>query len=478
MKKIFAFLISVIFFFSYIRQIYAVYDPLSVPNNSYGIHILNENDLDDAAKLVNSSGGDWGYVTFVITENERDHNRWQKVFDKMRRLHLIPIVRIATKANGNTWQKPSEAEINNWIAFLNSLNWVIKNRYVIVGNEPNHSLEWGGRVSPEDYASYFVNFSKSLKSISEDFFILPAGLDASSDNSQDTMEESLFIRRMLKAQPLFFEYVDGWVSHSYPNPDFSGSQFDFGKGTVSTFIWELNYLKTLGINKKLPVFITETGWNNKIPENEIAEKLAYTFQNTWNNKQIVAVTPFILNYSNPPFDIFSWKKTDGTFYKFYEVVSKLNKNKGQPIQITKGRIFGVFVNPLQLVGSNFSGAILVQNLGQSIWSSADITIGDESVTIPIKINNFEGVEPLKFALLTFEGTSPDKASIYKIPFVIQFNGKNISDSYPYEIVVVEKSEKNKTKFLFKFTEVLILNVKNFWHELKLRLPFKIYIPHF
>ena len=35
----------------------------------------------------------------------------------MRRFHLIPIVRLATKANGDTWDAPSEAEIDNWVNF-------------------------------------------------------------------------------------------------------------------------------------------------------------------------------------------------------------------------------------------------------------------------------------------------------------------------------------------------------------------------
>ena len=56
---------------------FAIYDPTGVPNNSFGIHIANIQDLEDAAKLVNSSGGDWGYVTLVITEDNRTISLWQ-----------------------------------------------------------------------------------------------------------------------------------------------------------------------------------------------------------------------------------------------------------------------------------------------------------------------------------------------------------------------------------------------------------------
>ena len=123
--------------------------PQSVPNNEFGIHITDEKDLPDAANLVNSSGGDWGYVTFVITEAERDHDRWQQVFDQMRKTSLDSNYKNCHKSRWGYVENPNEAEINNWIAFLNSLNWVIQNRYVVISNEPNHSSEWGGTIDPE-----------------------------------------------------------------------------------------------------------------------------------------------------------------------------------------------------------------------------------------------------------------------------------------------------------------------------------------
>ncbi len=54
------------------RPAYAIYDPLSVSNNRFGIHILNPSEVEKAAELVNSSGGDWGYVTIPIRANDRD----------------------------------------------------------------------------------------------------------------------------------------------------------------------------------------------------------------------------------------------------------------------------------------------------------------------------------------------------------------------------------------------------------------------
>src|SRR4030042_3931685 len=160
-KILFSFLFLLLSIFP--KSLSAIETSVAVDNNKFGIHILNESDQEDASRLVNSSGGDWGYMTIVIREDERDTAKWQRIFDKARRLHLIPIIRLATTQNGENWTKPDPNDITSWINFLDSLNWVIKNRYIVIGNEPNHATEWGGEVDPIGYGEYFSNLSKSLK---------------------------------------------------------------------------------------------------------------------------------------------------------------------------------------------------------------------------------------------------------------------------------------------------------------------------
>ncbi len=456
MKKIFT-IVTILFLLLFPYRTTFAYDPQSVPNNKFGIHILDEHELDDAANLVNSSGGDWGYVTIVIKESERNHDRWQKVFDRMRKLHLIPIVRLATSPEGDTWSKPKDEEINNWISFLNSLNWVVKNRYIVIGNEPNHAKEWGGEVSPTEYSDYLKSFSTSLKSASSDFFILPAGLDASAPNSKITMSETVFLQKMIEENPDVYDLVDGWNSHSYPNPNFSGRETDRGRGTITTFNWELAYLKELGIEKDFPVFITETGWSHKIKdqvstnklldESLIGNKLSYSFENVWSDKRVVAVTPFLLNYTTPPFDIFSWKAPDGTFYSFYDHIKKLPKIKGQPIQEVKGKILGVFVNPFVIVGSSFKGIVLAQNLGQSVWVSPEIHLDNESQDVIVTTDPYLEVEPYKLRLIHFSSEPLNETGVYKVPLVLRYKENNISPSYPFEVFVIKPPEvKNLSLF--------------------------------
>jgi sugar phosphate isomerase/epimerase len=142
---------GLLFVATFVVRPVVAFDP-SLPNNKYGIHLAQpeEADIKGASELVNSSGGKWGYVTLVIQDNDRNREKWQGVFEKLREAHLIPIIRIATHPEGASWKKPTVEEAKGWADFLNSLEWVVKDRYVILFNEPNHGAEWGGEANPDD----------------------------------------------------------------------------------------------------------------------------------------------------------------------------------------------------------------------------------------------------------------------------------------------------------------------------------------
>ena len=63
--------------------------------------------------------------------------------------------------------------------------------------------------------------------------------------------------------PNYFENIDGLSSHSYPNHGFIGTPKEIGQHSIRGYLWELNLLKKLGVQKELPVFITETGWPHR-----------------------------------------------------------------------------------------------------------------------------------------------------------------------------------------------------------------------
>ncbi|MFH1827057.1 MAG: hypothetical protein ABH812_01320 [bacterium] len=379
-------------------------------NNKFGIHlaVAEREDLIKAAELINSSGGQWGYVTLVIQENDRDTKKWQVIFDQMRSLKLIPIVRLATQPQGNVWKTPSVDDIGGWLDFLQSLNWVVKDRYIVLFNEPNHASEWGGRVDPESYAKIAYGFAKRLKEKDKNYFVMLAGLDASAPSSLPNYEdEETFLTKMFKSEirnpktetnlnfkNLNFEnclefriscfefLIDGLASHSYPNPGFQGGPYDKGRGTVSTYDWELSYLYGLGVQKNLPVFITETGWphsenistqNNNFPSSSVVgQNIKAVYENIWMNDQRVrAVTPFVLNYQTEPFLNFSWKKQGSEdFYDQFNEVKNINKIKGDPEQIIKASI-NIDLPSKILVSSNYEFKGNIKNTGQSIINSAN-----------------------------------------------------------------------------------------------------------
>lgn len=375
--------------------------PISVfavnSNNKFGISLAqpNTDEFQNVKGLVNSNGGDWGYVTLIIQENDRNHDKWQDIFNHLREDHLIPIIRLATSPVGENWRRPDPKDAQSWVDFLDSLNWVVKNRYVILFNEPNHGSEWGGEVDPMSYAAVSLEFAKQLKAKNPDFYVMLAGFDASAPSEMPGLQdEETFLKDMLVdsvSEPFpsgfgsqkvdlhaagspvsstptnIFNYVDGWASHSYPNPGFAGSPYDTGRGTVRTYVWELGILNSLGVTKELPVFITETGWRRG-SENTVANDFQTAFDQIWGpDKRVIAVTPFVFDYQGPPFLEFSWKKPGSNdFYQQYQTVESMTKSKGDPEQIEKGLITSQLPTEL-VVQSTYNFKINLSNLGQAVW---------------------------------------------------------------------------------------------------------------
>lgn len=421
----------------------AIYDPLSVPNNKYGIHIADSNDIPDVSTLVNSNGGSWGYVTLVIQETDRNVDKWKKIFNQLRRNHLIPLVRLATHTEEAIWTKPQADSFNEWADFLSQLNWPTQNRYVILFNEPNHAKEWGGAVNPEEYAYLSQKLTTLLKEKSSDFFILPAGLDGSAPNGAETVDEATFLTRIQTSDPSFFDSLDGWTSHSYPNPGFSGSPYATGKGTIQHFVWEQDYLRSFGIAKDYPIFITETGWSHsqgKINNYSFlsTESVAQNFKTAsivvWSNPKIAAITPFVFSYLDYPFDHFSMKML-GTndFYPQYYMYQSLPKIAGVPHQ--KNRLIPTApLLPLTLIASSsytFSGEVI--NEGQSIIDSADefsLILEDESKAFTFTSDRIPTLEPGNKGVISFRLKTPQTAGSYRLTLALDHYGrKSVIESH-------------------------------------------------
>lgn len=422
----------IVFLLIFPVSVHAVYDPLARPNNRFGIHIVETKDVPDLSTLVNSTGGDWGYVTMVLSDSDRDHDRWQNIFNEMRRLHLIPIVRLATHTENGVWATPQKDRFYEIVRLLSSLNWPTENRYVVLYNEPNHASEWGGVVDPEDYADTFVQFARALKAASSDFFILPAGLDASSAD-----DEALFLARMITAKPDILTLMDGWTSHSYPNPGFAGSPYARGRGTITTFNWELSYLQSLGLSKKLPVFITETGWQHSegkmyisgLPtSDQVGQNLQIAAAGAWTDPRIAAITPFIYNYQDVPFDHFSWRRLGDTdAYPQLTSYQQIPKIKGEPKQHESYTLLSDLLPPKLIAGSTYTLTTVLRNDGQGILNPDEhtLTLTDGTTTLTTFVDPLPVVEPADTGSISIHVKMPERSGPLPLTATLHHNGEDI-----------------------------------------------------
>ncbi len=311
---------------------YAVEDPLARPNNFMGIHILFTGEIIQAKDLVNSSGGDWGYVTIPIQVVDRDLGKWQEFMDLARDLHIIPILRLATQNdphNTAVWRKPTEYDILDFANFLSSLNWPTKNKYVILFNEVNRFDEWGGDYpNPSEYADTVAYAFDVFKQRDPNFYLILSGMDAAAPNDYKKYMNGFTYLEVLTQTTDVTQKIDGFSSHSYPNPDFSSYPSETKKVGVATYKYEYDLLNSAS-NKKLPVFITETGWSDKkIPESVLSKYYSFVFSEIWgkDKDKIVAITPFLLNAGGEPFSQFSFFK-NGVAKETYKALIYLSKEK-------------------------------------------------------------------------------------------------------------------------------------------------------
>jgi hypothetical protein len=224
--------------------------------------------------------------------------------------------------------------------FLNSFKWPVRYRYISVYNEPNDSKFWYGKVDPKGYADVLDYTINTFKSVNPEFMIMNGAFNTSSPTDGIHMDAFEYMKEMESAVPGIFEKLDGWASHSYPQPNFAGSPYVTGRWSIKAYEVELDFLmKSLGVEKKLPVFITETGWAHAEGKNydsqylsldTVAEYYKVAYEEVWlKDDRVRAITPFTIIYE-PPFDHFSWINADKVPYKQYEEIRKIKKVKGDP----------------------------------------------------------------------------------------------------------------------------------------------------
>lgn len=316
-------------------------------NNKIGMYVHNSSDDIKAAKsLINSNGGDWGYVLLTMNISDSDKKAWQKLFDAAKESHLIPIVQLF---NGSVCN-PDKMDFEKLADTLGDLKWPSKYRYISVFNEMNAKDYWCERIAPDEYAKALNRAIKEFKNKSSNFFIMPGAFNSSARTQDRYMSEESYLASMNAAVPGIFKKIDGWATHAYPQPNFSGDPYNLPSGystrdTINNYTWELNLLKNnFGVGN-LPVFITETGWLHKEGQNgcfqysqagllnaeTVAARYKIAFADFWlNDDRVVAITPFIFRSSDKCAAGFAWQKSDGSWYPQAKMLIDIPKTAGTP----------------------------------------------------------------------------------------------------------------------------------------------------
>ncbi|MBP6994049.1 hypothetical protein KBB12_02305 [Candidatus Woesebacteria bacterium] len=424
-------------------------------NNKFGIHVTvpTDEDLKRAADLVNGPDGAYGYVTLVIQENNREPHYWQEIFNKLRELKLIPLIRLATQPEGENWRAPSPDDAKEWVDFLGKLNWITKERHVILFNEPNHGAEWGGNVDSTQYGKVAAAFAHELKKQSPDYEVMFAGVDLAAPESRPIygdaygfLQESLteFCKYFTERGMACRDYIDAIASHAYPNPGFVGSPYDSGRTSIRGYQYEITWFESF-IQKTLPVYITETGWDAyRLGQDTAASYLVIAFNNVWSqDPRIMAVTPFLLNYQGDPFLPFSFFSQGDTPLPLpkYTQMQALPKVIGTP-EIIDTAILVADIPPRLVEESSYKISVAIKNTGQAIWEKGEyqvslqtpdpkgFQISADSVVLPY-LKPFETT----YAQLKINTGMSEPIPSGKVSVVVRSSGKTVGSVIPKEVVM-------------------------------------------
>jgi len=171
--------------------------------------------------------------------------------------------------------------------------------------------------------------------------------------------------------------------------------------------------------------------------NLLGQKYKNAFNGAWEDKNIVAVTPFVLSYKESPFLEFSWRTPSGDFYPFYDDVRSIAKTWGLPVQIDSAEILSFYVFPYQLSGTNYSGLFLVKNMGQTIWDRADFSLHSKDGVNPnISSTSFSVLEPGNIGFISFTGVSSSEAESKLHTVILYRKNIPIGKEYTFHLITI------------------------------------------
>lgn len=279
------------------------------PNNPYGAHlfitdIMSQEMIDKHTTWARSLVGERGYCKlffYPITEwgapeTAARLDAWKRAVQACYDRQMIPILRLGGEMKDGIWQKPRDFAktadaIKRVIAELPK-----SDRYPViveVFNEPNLHIEWSGKTEPVEYARFFVECSRALRSLGDRRIVIANGA-LSPGGDFDNVK---FISEVCSKVPEFADAFDVWATHCYPGYPPEKNQRDGtmppGSYTVDLYRDELRELEKFG-RSDVKVIITETAYALG-PEGEDAraDKVMRAFRDYWGRwPEVLAVTPY------------------------------------------------------------------------------------------------------------------------------------------------------------------------------------------
>lgn len=304
----------------------------ALPNNYFGVHLLIDNVTGRNAQQLRWARhlvGRWGYAKTLfmnIDRNTRGADKgWIDYVEMCYKLELIPVIRLAGRMDKGAWVKPQADATGDYGSMANAIRRVVDDLprsdkcplYIEIWNEPNLPDEWSGRPSPEEYAAFFVQAAKAIRSLHDNRIkILNAGLALSP----------AYVEKLCQAQPDFIRSFDLWACHPYPGnrpPWINHHDKTAPAGSPQTFdayLLELAVLAKFGLANPR-VMITETGsdlgngYHSRdeglpiIDEYIRADYMVRAFRDYYPQwREVVAVMPF--EFCNANWSRFDWVYPD------------------------------------------------------------------------------------------------------------------------------------------------------------------------
>ena len=245
-------------------------EPAPPPNNIVGLNLARLHQsrfIWAASEIVNANGGAWGYVTILLTNQDRSasspEHLLQQVLDRCYEAKLQPIVRVGTHFDERTgvWERPTDDDPALWRELFERVSWPVRTVWVVPANEPNLGREWGGEVDVPSYARYLERFIHIFGD-SARFKVVNGPLNLSNPHNPPEMQDAFdFLAEHMTLTPAVFERLPGWASNSY--------QID-GVGEGERFTHRGYEVELEQLGRDLPVIITESGVLHRRGEDEIA----------------------------------------------------------------------------------------------------------------------------------------------------------------------------------------------------------------